>query len=170
MSSYSEPGAWAALELDHYILARYLWNAGLDANSELSQYASGRYGPAAPAALAYLKLVEMVIPNAVVIPGTHLELRSEQRYLGRFRAAVPILARARAAAAGRSDLLLLLDKLEGSRRYAENEMQLRAAFLEAGTVWRRDQIRKIEALLAERQRIIQANAQQGLMVIDARTR
>jgi hypothetical protein len=169
MASYAEPGAWAALELDHYFLARCLWHADLDPDAELKDYAQGRYGAAAGPTLAYLKLAEAVVPNATVIEGTHLELAAEQRYLIRFRAAARLMEEARRAAAGDSETLALIEKLDGARGYVENEIQLRAAFLEAGTTWRRDQITKIGNLIAERRKIIDTNPTRGLMVVDART-
>ena len=169
MASYSEPGAWAALELDHYFLARYLWDAGRDPDEELAGYAHGRFGPGWEPALAYLKLTESVVPNAVVIVGTHLEPRTEQRFLVQFRRGAALLQSARKASADDAAALAAIDKLEGSRRYAENEMQLRLALMEAGTVWRRDQLTKLQQLLDERRKMVEANSGQGLMVIDSRT-
>ncbi|HVU33234.1 MAG TPA: DUF4838 domain-containing protein [Opitutaceae bacterium] len=170
MSTYAEPGCWATYEVDHYFSARYLWNAFRDPDAELAAYATGRFGPAATGVLAYLRLVESVVPRAVLIPGTRLDAASEQRYLRRFGEAARLLDEAKRAAAGDTGRQTLLAQLDCSRRYTLNEMELRAAFLEAGEVWRRDQMTRITALLAERQRLIAEGRDQGVILDDARLR
>ncbi len=170
MSSYSEPAAWAALELDHYFLARYSWDASLDVERELRSFAVGRYGRGAEPALAYLRLVEEIVPNATAIGGIELQFDTQKEHVKRFSQGSALLETARQGATGDPVALLHLDKLERVQRYALNEMKLRLAFLEAGKKWRRDQIAQIGNLLEERASIIEENRTRGLIVVDARIR
>ena len=167
-AAYSEPAGWATFELDHYIMARFSWDSELDVDHEIEDYARNRYGRAAAPMLQYLRLVEDVVPHAVAIPGTDLELAREKAFIAHFAKAEDLLKDAAHAAEGNPSLLMLIDKMARSRRYAENEMRLRLAFLEEAKGSRRDRMQTIENLLKEREQIVHANATTGVITEDQR--
>ncbi len=165
-AAYSEPGGWASFELDHYIMARASWNAGLDVDRAIDDYARARYGKAGPAMAKYLRLVEEVVPHAVAIPGTTLEATRQRSMIQRFRRAEQFLNQARTAAAGDTSALLLIGKMAASEQYAMNEMRLRLAILQGSEGSREDHA--IQDLLAEKRQIIQQNAHTGVITQDQR--
>ncbi|MBV9083656.1 MAG: DUF4838 domain-containing protein [Acidobacteriaceae bacterium] len=168
LETYSEPAPWSTFELDHYITSRLLWNADLDVDAELADYARARYGPAALPVLRYLRLVEEIVPHAVGIPGTTLETNKQKTYIERFESAAGMLDEAKTLAGSDPGLQALIAKLDWSRRYTSNEMQLRFLFRQAGVGWRRDQMSNIEKLLAERRRIIEEGQGKGVILVDQR--
>lgn len=169
ISSYSEPGAWAALELDHYFLSRWSWDSRLDVEQELRDYTGNRYGAAAEAVRGYFALVERIVPHAVAVVGSNLNEKSQRRHVADFARAAQLLEQAAGEVAGDRKASLLVSLLEGSRRYTLNEMQLRLEFLEGSAGWKRGQLERIEHLLAERRKIVEENRSRGLLVVDART-
>ena len=153
-ATYSEPAAWATFELDHYFVARYAWNASLDPDRELAAYTAARYGKAATPVAKYFALVEQIVPHAVGIPGTEIDPAKQRQYVTRFAAAEKLLDEARQLA-GPS---VLLDKLDASRRYAENEMQIRLVL-----VARNLSYRDLEKLLIGRRRLIEEQSTKGVI-------
>lgn len=168
MATYSEPGSWATFELDHYITARALWNPQLDLNAELADYARKRYGPAGPAVLQYLNLVEDVVPHAVGIPGTVLTLDKQRRMMSEFAPAAGLLQQAHAAAAGDASVEPLLAKLDRSYAYVQNEMQLRLSLLQNVQGWGNRRLSQLNQLLDERTKIINASSDDGVILHDGR--
>jgi hypothetical protein len=168
ISSYSEPAGWATFELDHYIMARTGWDADLNVDREIADYVFHRYGRAAPAVARYLQLVEDLVPHAVGVPGTVLQMPRQREMIDSFAKAQKYLNEARELAQSDAAVLLLLDKLSESRRYAENEMRLRLEFLEAAKGWRRGQIQRISDLIEEKKQIVQANTTTGVITKDQR--
>lgn len=168
LATYSEPGSWATFELDHYITARALWNPQLDLKQELADYTSKRYGPAGPAVLAYLSLVEDVVPHATGIPGTQLTIDKQRRMIADFAPAAGLLQQAHAAAAGDAAVEGLLAKLDRSHAYAQNEMELRLALLMNAQGWGNRRLPQLSQLLDERTRIINAGTDDGVILRDGR--
>lgn len=168
LATYSEPGSWATFELDHYITARALWNPRLDLKEELADYTSQRYGAAGPAVLAYLSLVEDVVPHAVGIPGTELTLDKQRMMIHDFAPAAALLEQAHAAASSDAAVQTLLAKLDRSHAYVQNEMDLRLSVLLNARGWSNGQLPKLNQLLDERTSIIQANADDGVILHDGR--
>jgi hypothetical protein len=168
LATYSEPGSWATFELDHYITARALWNPQLDLKQELADYASERYGAAGPAVLAYLNLVEEVVPHAVGIPGTELTLEKQRMMIADFGPAAGLLQQAHAAAAGDAAVQALLAKLDRSHTYVQNEMELRLSLLLNARGWSNRELSKLSQLLEERTSIIQASSNDGVILHDGR--
>ncbi|HUX27536.1 MAG TPA: DUF4838 domain-containing protein, partial [Terracidiphilus sp.] len=150
LATYSEPGSWATFELDHYITARALWNPQFDVNHELADYTSRRYGAAGPAILAYLRLIEDVVPHAVGIPGTQLTVAKERMMMRDFAPAAGLLQQAHAAAAGDAAVQTLLAKLDQSNQYVQNEMALRLSLLLNSQGWGNHRLPTLSDLLAAR--------------------
>ncbi len=168
LATYSEPGNWATFELDHYIVARALWNPDLDLKSELADYATRRYGPAAPAVLSYLGLVEEIVPHAIGIPGTRLTIDTQRRMIREFAPASGLLAQAHAAANNDAALQVLLARLDHSHAYVQNEMQLRLSILENAQGWGNHRLSRLSGLLAARVKIIDSDPGDGVILHDNR--
>lgn len=168
LATYSEPGSWATFELDHYITARALWNPQLDVDKELADYTSLRYGAAGPSVLAYLRLVEQVVPHAVGIPGTELTLEKQRMMMEYFAPAAGLLKQAHAAAGDNPSLQILLRKLDRSDEYVENEMQLRLSLLLNAQGWGNHRLPALADLLAARAKIIAADPGDGVILHDDR--
>lgn len=168
MATYSEPGSWATFELDHYITALALWNPQLDVNRQLADYTSNRYGAAGPAVLAYLHLVEEVVPHAIGIPGTELTLEKQSTMMGYFAPAAGLLKQAHAAAGNDPSLQILLGKLDHSHDYVENEMELRLSLLLNAQGWGNHRLPNLADLLAAREKIIATNPDDGVILHDDR--
>ena len=168
LATYSEPGSWAAFELDHYITARALWNPDMDVSREVASYADVRYGAAGKSVGKYLKLVEEVIPHAVGIPGTHLNQAKQKLMLERFAPAERLLTEARAAAKTDPAALILIAKLEHQYRYVKNEMELEQVMLHSSGTWHTDQYRVLATLINEREQIIQKYPEDGIIVQHSR--
>ncbi|HEY3841133.1 MAG TPA: DUF4838 domain-containing protein [Bryobacteraceae bacterium] len=162
-ATYSEPGAWAGYEVDHYFVARYAWNAGLDPDEELADYVKARYRESAEPVLKYIELVEQVAPHAVGIPWTDLEIDKQRRMMARFAGAAKLLEAARTRAGSDMAVAELVGLLEGSRRYAENEMQLRMDFLLSAKGQGRPLYDEIQKLLLERRKIIDEYGKTGVI-------
>jgi hypothetical protein len=162
-ATYSEPASWAAYEVDHYFVARYAWNAALDPDKELADYVASRYRQCAGPVAKYLELVEQVVPHAVGIPWTEADLDQQKRYVARFAGAAGILDEAKKLAGNDPALGELVDQLEGSRRYAENEMQLRLDFLQSAKGQGRPLYDDIQRLLLERRKIIDEYSKKGVI-------
>lgn len=169
MATYSEPGSWATFELDHYITARALWNPQLDVNKELADYTSNRYGAAGPAVLAYLHLVEEVVPHAIGIPGTELTLDKQRMMIDYFAPAADLLKQAHSAAGNDASLQILLSKLDRSHEYVENEMQLRLSLLMNAQGWGNHRLPALTDLLAARAKIVATEPNDGVILHDGRT-
>jgi hypothetical protein len=165
LATYSEPGAWATFEIDHYMAARAIWNPKLDADAEIGDYVKTRYGKAAEPVLAYLNLVEAIVPHAVGIPGTDLQLDKQKQLISRFAEARKHLERARQLGKDTPGELLV-DKLEASRQYAENEMRIRLAFLQNSSSGR--SYAGLEELLAARRHLLEENRSTGVILSRAR--
>jgi hypothetical protein len=168
LATYSEPGSWATFELDHYITARALWNPQLDVNKELIDYTSSRYGAAGPAVLAYLHLVEEVVPHAIGIPGTQLTIDKQRMMLRDFAAAPGFLKEAHALAGNDPSLGILLTKLDRSDEYVQNEMDLRLALLLNAEGWGNHRLPNLSDLLGAREKIIITNPGDGVILHDDR--
>jgi hypothetical protein len=169
MSTYSEPGNWATFELDHYITARALWNPQLNTDAELADYTSHRYGPAGPAVLGYLSLVEQVVPHAIGIPGTELTVEKQRMMLRYFAPAAGLLKQAHAEAGSDSSLQLLLAKLDSGNEYVQNEMEISLAILMSAQGSGNNRLKNIQNLLAERERIVSSHHEDGVILPDNRT-
>jgi hypothetical protein len=169
LATYSEPGSWGTYELDHYITARALWNPQVDAEQEVTAYTKARYGAAWKPVLAYLNLVEEVVPHAIGIPGTDLTIEKQRMMIHDFEPASGLLNQAQALAAQDPAVQNLLAKLEHEHEYVKNEMDLRLALLMAAKGWGRGRLPTLESLLAERQKIIHANPADGVILQDGRT-
>jgi len=167
-ATYSEPGNWATYELDHYITALVLWNPDLNVNQTLADYALMRYGAAGPSVLAYLKLVENVVPHAVGIPGTRLTPERQRLMIDRFAPAADLLQRAHKAAAGDPAVEMLLAKLDHSYQYVENEMHLELVDLLNAQDLGHENSESPKALLENRLRIINADPDDGVILRGAR--
>jgi hypothetical protein len=163
-ATYSEPGNWATFEVDHYITARALWNPDMDVAQELSDYADIRYGPAGTFVLKYLELLEEVVPHAVAIPGTTLDATKQKTMMERFQGAPQLLAEARKADAGNPAMAVLLAKLDHQYDYVENEMSLQMLLLERAQRQPTKLYSKLDDLLQERKRIIQADPNDGVIL------
>jgi hypothetical protein len=168
MATFSEPGNWATYELDHYITAKALWNPKLNVKDELADYTSKRYGPAGPAVLSYLDLVEEIVPHAVGIPGTRLTLDKQRMLMSDFAPAAGLLKQAHAAAPNDPAVAILLAKLDHSYEYTENEMQLRFAILKNAQGWGNHRLPELSDLLAQRVKIIDTDPQDGVILHDDR--
>ncbi len=168
LATYSEPGSWATFELDHYITARALWNPQLDVEKELADYTSNRYGAAGPAVLAYLHLVEEVVPHAIGIPGTQLTLEKQRMMMRDFAPAAGLLKAAHAAAGSDPSLQILLAKLDRSDEYVQNEMDLRLSILLNAEGWGNHRLPDLSDLLTARAKIIAANPEDGVILHDHR--
>lgn len=169
MSTYSEPGNWATFELDHYITARALWNPQLNTHDELVDYTSHRYGPAGPAVLQYLNLIEQVVPHAIGIPGTQLTIEKQRMMLRDFAPTAGLLKQAHAAAASDAALQLLLAKLDHANEYVQNEMEMRLAILVGGQGLGSNRLKNLQNLLADRERIVSSDREDGVILQDNRT-
>lgn len=167
-ATYSEPGNWATFELDHYMVARALWNPQLNVDQELADYTSRRYGAAGPAVLAYLKLVENVVPHAVGIPGTQLTIDKQRMMMRNFAPSAGLLQQAHLAAGNNPALEILLTKLDRSHEYVENEMQLRLSILLNAEGWGNHRLPALSDLLAARVKIIQTDPADGVILHDDR--
>jgi hypothetical protein len=163
-ATYSEPGNWATFEVDHYITARALWNPDMDVAQELSDYADIRYGPAGTFVLKYLELLEEVVPHAVAIPGTTLDATKQKTMMERFQGAPQLLAEARKADADNPAMAVLLAKLDHQYDYVENEMSLQMLLLERAQRQPTKLYSKLDDLLQERKRIIQADPNDGVIL------
>ena len=73
ISTYAEPGDWAAYESNHYILARLAWNPAADVDALVKKFAEARFGPAAEAAVAACGALEETVRVYGGIPGTALK-------------------------------------------------------------------------------------------------
>ena len=166
-ATYSEPGNWATFELDHYIVARALWDSQLDVSQELADYTAHRYGAAGPAVLSYLQLVENVAPHAVGIPGTQLTIEKQRMMLHDFAPAAGLLKQAHDASAGDAALQVLLAKLDHSHEYLQSEMDLRLALLMDAQGHGR--LSKLSDLLAAQTKISDADPNDGVILHDGRT-
>ncbi len=162
-ATYSEPASWATYELDHYFVARYAWNASLDAEKELADYTAARYRKCAGPVSKFLTLLEEVAPHAMGIPGTELEVEKERRFVARFAVGARLLTEAKQLAGSDATVAPLLDQLEGSRRYTENEMQLRLVMLQTAKGQARPPYDDLEKLLAERRAIIDEYSKKGVI-------
>lgn len=169
MSTYSEPGNWATFELDHYITARALWNSQLDTDAELADYTSHRYGAAGPAVLSYLKLVEEVVPHAIGIPGTQLTVDKQKMMQRNFAPAAALLKQAHADAGTDASLQLLLAKLDHAHDYVQNEMELRLALMLSQQGSGRNRLTNVQNLLTQREKIVSADRNDGVILQDNRT-
>lgn len=168
LATYSEPGSWATFELDHYITARALWNPQLDVQQAMADYTSQRYGAAGPAVLNYLRLIENVVPHAVGIPGTQLTIQKERIMIRDFAPAAGLLQQAHAAAAGNAAVQILLSKLDQSDQYVQNEMELRFSLLLNSQGWGNRRLPALSDLLAARVKIINADPNDGVILLDGR--
>ena len=162
-ATYSEPAGWATFELDHYMVGRFAWNASLDADKEIAEYTRARYGKAAGPVAKYLAIVEQVVPHAVGIPGTELDVVKQRPLISRFGASAKLLDEAKQLAGSDAGLATLLDQLDGSRRYTANEMQIRLLLLQAAKGQGRPPYNELEKLLGERRRIIQEYSTKGVI-------
>jgi hypothetical protein len=168
LATYSEPGSWATYELDHYITARALWNPQIDAGQELADYAKARYGAAWQPVLAYLNLVEDVVPHAIGIPGTDLTAEKQRMMIHDFEPAAGLLAQAQASSAHDPSVQILLAKLEHEHEYVQNEMDLRLTLLMAAKEPGHARLPSLQDLLAQRDKIIHANPTDGMILQDGR--
>lgn len=168
MATYSEPGSWATFELDHYTTARALWNPDLDTDKELTDYTSKRYGAAGPPVLAYLRLVEEIVPHAIGIPGTEITIEKQQMMMHDFTPAADLLRQAHAAAGTDPALAVLLVKLDHSNEYVQNEMQLRLVILQNAQTSGNHRLPNLSDLLATRVKIIDADPHDGVILHDKR--
>jgi hypothetical protein len=168
LATYSEPGSWATYELDHYITARALWNPQIDAEQELVDYTKARYGAAWKPVLAYLNLVEELVPHAIGIPGTELTVDKQRMMMHDFEPAAGLLKQAQASAAQDPPVQILLAKLEHEHEYVQNEMDLRLALLVAVKGRGNGRLPSLANLLAEREEIVHANPTDGVILPDGR--
>lgn len=168
-ATYSEPGNWATFELDHYIVARALWDSQLNVAHELEDYTSHRYGSAGPAVLSYLQIVEDVAPHATGIPGTQLTIEKQQQMLHDFAPAAAFLRQAHALSAGDPAVQLLLVKLDHSDQYLQSEMNLRLALLVNAQAGGHGRLSDLSDLLADQTRIINTSPNDGVILHSTRT-
>jgi hypothetical protein len=168
LATYSEPGNWATFEVDHYVTARALWNPDMDVDKELADYASQRYGPSGAPVLAYLQLVEEVVPHAVGIPGTQLSLDKQRMMMHDFEPAEALLREAKTSAAQAPAIQILVAKLEHQREYVQNEMELRLTLLVDTQASGRGYLPTLENLLAARKKIVQTDPTDGVILQDGR--
>jgi hypothetical protein len=160
ISSYAEPGDWAAYELNHYVLGGLAWNPDANVDTMIQEFAEARFGSqAALARKAYQQLEEQV-RHICSLPGTTLKTTAEyQRALESFRA----LAR-EIGTAGREtpDKLsaAALHRLGLSLEYAMRDLTLQQARAANSDTQKR------KALVEEMDRFIEAHAQDGVFVAD----
>jgi hypothetical protein len=166
IATYSEPGNWATFEIDHYVMAKALWNPAIDSQQLLDEYFSTRYGPAGSFVQQYFQLVEEVVPHAVAIPGTDRNEPKQKAMLAFFAPAAQRLRDARAAAHTNPAVLLLLDKVDDQYRYVYNEMELQLVLLQDDSRHTTSQMQQIADLLNERKRIL-ATARDGVILSES---
>lgn len=80
ISTYAEPGDWAAYELNHYALGALAWDIDADVDALIKEFAIARYGEAADLGEKALRLLETHVRFVAAIPGT--ERRSLEDYMG----------------------------------------------------------------------------------------
>jgi len=73
VSSYAEPGDWAAYELNHYVLGALAWNPDTDVEATVAEFAQGRFGGQAALALRAYSLLEDDVRDFCSLPGTTLK-------------------------------------------------------------------------------------------------
>lgn len=67
LCSYSEPGNWATYELNHYIIAKELWNANLPVDSLIDDYCQNSFGAGSEKMHRFFTLIEETVPTATRI-------------------------------------------------------------------------------------------------------
>ncbi len=161
--SYSEPGNWFTYEPQHYIVARASWNASLEAEEALADYARLRYGSAAAPVGEYLALIERVVVSSSRIPGTALKTLEQMRgYIKELQDAGALLKKAAAVAEpGPADLI---GRLETLRQYALIEARIRALHLDQSQRMVRGGTKQMQELLEARLQLFTQNQNKGIFL------
>jgi hypothetical protein len=127
ISTYAEPGDWFTYEVNHYAIARLAWDPDRDADSIVAEYASARYGAAAPGARAALDLLEDIVRVYGSVQYSSQHTVSE---LGVARMRVEAQRRAIASQSRRSlprDVIASLKRLSLMLEFAARDLEIQQA-------------------------------------------
>ncbi len=78
ISTYSEPGDWAAYELNHYVLGALAWNPDANVDEIMREFAAARFGSQQALALEAYQLLEENVRHLCSLPYT--EMKSPAQY------------------------------------------------------------------------------------------
>ena len=158
ISSYAEPGDWAAYELNHYVLGGLAWNPDADVDAMIRKFALARFGAQAALAHKAYQMLEDNVRHVCSLPGTTLKAPAEyERAAESFRLLAKELAAARgtptdaATAAALTRLALILG-------YVQRDLALQKARAEHGATPQR------RAMIEELVRFIQNHPKDGVFV------
>jgi Glycosyl hydrolase family 67 N-terminus. len=124
ISTYAEPGDWFTYEVNHYAIARFAWNPDTDADSIVAEYASARYGAAAPDARAALEMLEDIVR---VYGSVQYSSQHTVGELGAARMRLEAQRRAIASQARRSlprDVIASLERLSLMLEFAARDLEI----------------------------------------------
>ncbi len=73
VSTYSEPGDWAAYELNHYTLSALAWNPNVNVDEVVNEFAQARFDSQAPLGLQAYRLLEDNVRHLCSLPFTEIK-------------------------------------------------------------------------------------------------
>ena len=160
ISSYAEPGDWAAYELNHYALGGLAWNPDADVDGMIREFAGARFGAEAALGLKAYQVLEDNVRHVCSLPGTALKTPAEYaRAAEALRAVADEINTAHRTTTDKA-AAAALERLGLSINYALRDLLLQKARVEhVNAKERRDQIEALDSF-------IQQHAKDGVFVSD----
>jgi hypothetical protein len=189
LSSYSEPADWFTYELNHYAIARCLWDPGLDIDSMIAEYADLSFPGAGGIMQEFYQLLESSVPNANCIYQSRLCPLVEQQndepiesefdvrratsdalkpYLGNLEYCKKLLSQAQQKV--KSDTQNeLIKKLQINLEYTLMDAKLKLLSIQLSELSRKSKVKQIVELSQKMQRFVNEHGEEGVILINYST-
>ncbi len=160
ISSYAEPGDWAAFELNHYVLGGLAWNPDADVDAMIREFAQARFGGQAALGRKAYQVLEENVRHVCSLPGTTLKTTPEyQRAQDTFQALVRELDAASSASTDQPTAAALR-RLALAVDYARRDLSLQKLRAEGGDAAQR------KPQTDELARFLQAHSNEGVFITE----
>jgi hypothetical protein len=160
VSSYAEPGDWAAYELNHYVLGALAWNPEADVDAMIREFAQARFGAQAALGSKAYQILEENVRHFCSLPGTTLKPAAQYAPAAEtLQALLHELEAARAATADKATAAAL-HRLALAVDYAGRDISLQKARAESADAGHR------KTLTDELARFLQPHGDEGVFITE----
>ncbi len=130
VSTYSEPGDWAAYELNHYVLGALAWNPNVDVDRLIQEFSEARFGAQAALGQKAYQLLEENVRHLCSIPFTEMKTVAQyQNAIEAFQALAKEIETARTVTGDKASAAAL-NRLELTLEYVQLDLALQKAKVE----------------------------------------
>lgn len=186
LSSYSEPADWLTYELNHYVIARALWDSKLDVDSLIADYCKMSFDGGWEEMHEYFRIVEETVPHATRIYQSELypllHEHAQEEITGEFQArrtAADVFKPLRGRLSQGENLLeqarkkttkkyqkAWIDKLYFSWKYASMDAEVKHLSAQLMEMGDKRRLEKINTLTGSMKNLLEKNRESGVFLMN----